>query len=78
MTDKPGGFDDDEPPTKPDNYRTKCPNCTDASGTPSGYVEEEEWIHGSLHRQIRRTCEVCWGKKWIDRAALTRWAQRNL
>lgn len=72
--DKP--FDDEESPTQPDILKFRCPNCSNGKET-LGYIEEEEWTHGSLHKTIRRTCEICWGAKWIDRQALNRWAMRQ-
>jgi hypothetical protein len=77
VTDKVDEFSAEETPTRPDRYASPCPNCTNAQGEPQGTVEEQEWRSNGTYRIIKRTCTICYGKKWCDRADLVRWNQRN-
>ncbi len=67
---------DDEPDTQPDALRLKCPSCSDSAGIPQGFIEVESW-EGTTYRKVRRSCDTCWGKKWLGREALERWRARS-
>jgi hypothetical protein len=67
----------DEEPTQPDGYRARCPACPDSSGQPTGMVTIAEWGGSTVYRYVTRTCDICQGLKWIDRAQLRRWAERQ-
>jgi hypothetical protein len=68
---------DDERPTQPDLTRFKCPGCLGTDGQPTGVIEEETWEAGHLHRLVRRQCDVCQGRRWVERDQLVKWAKRQ-
>jgi hypothetical protein len=67
----------DEEDTKPDRFVAKCPACPGPNGEPTGEIVTETWFEGHLHKASRQTCEICWGKRFVDRAALTKWMERQ-
>ena len=63
----------EERPTVPDKDVFDCPACRGPDGTSRGFVIAEP--PGGPQPQ---SCDVCWGRKVVDRASLERYEARTL
>lgn len=62
---------DDDAPTQPDVVQLKCPQC---GGSGDVLVGEDT---NTGYSRLPRTCDLCWGKKFVGRDAYDRWRARQ-
>lgn len=67
--------DEPERPTLPDVESFECPACPGEDGLARGYVMVTVDM-GAGYSAHPQSCDVCWGKKLVDRQALERYRAR--